>query len=501
VPGRFYSGWENRVASESGVTLGWVILIQDITEVVSLIRNIQAQHDEIVAMRDNLKEGLFLMDRKYRIQPSYSRALEEILSGKNFQGKCFTDLLINSFNKRDIETIADYFRMIADKSVDSAMLDEINPLREFTYNSIETGIQKTLCCIFAPVDQQGGEVFVMGTIQDISAETALKKQLAKEEARRHEEMHSLFEVMQADQKVFSYFIEDADYEFNQAHLMLKENNYSNRHALINLYQTVHAVKSNAVIVGLASYGEKLHELESKIRVLRNSDGEITSEDLGRIVAELEECIQEKVKLTEIVKRIKGFNVENTKTIMDDEAFTEVLRRACEKVAADEQKDATFIVEAFDRNALQNQELRRVMKDILTQMVRNSVFHGIEKPEKRLACGKGKTGKITLSVNVENDAIHIALADDGQGLDFDRIAQQAEARGLIENPDDKNNQQFLTNIIFSPGFSTSETENIHAGRGIGLNLVRDRLKEVNGTMQIRNQAGQGLTYMLTIPIPE
>ena len=226
----------------------------------------------------------------------------------------------------------------------------------------------------------------------------------------------------------------------------------------------------------------------------------------RITLELEKCIQEKEKLTEIVQRLRDFSASDgkpdagKKSIKDDEAFTESLRQACEKVAADERKNVLFTVEAFDRTVLQHQELRRTIKEILTQMVRNAVYHGIEKPEERLALGKDETGKITLSVNAENGFVNVVLADDGHGLDFARIAKSAEARGLIKNPADKNNPGFLTNIIFSPGFSTSETENMHAGRGIGLNLVKDRLREAKGTMQIHNKKGQGLTYILRIPMP-
>ena len=107
-PGKIYSGWTNRVASETGATLGWVILIQDITETVSLIRSIQAQRDEIAAMRDNLKEGIFLMDREFSIQDSYSRSMEEILSGKDLRGRSFIDLLGASYNSGDLATVADY---------------------------------------------------------------------------------------------------------------------------------------------------------------------------------------------------------------------------------------------------------------------------------------------------------------------------------------------------------------------------------------------------------
>jgi two-component system chemotaxis sensor kinase CheA len=497
-PGKIYSGWTNRVTSESDITLGWVIMIQDITETVSLIRNIQAQRDEIAAMRDNLKEGLFLMDREYRIQPSYARALEEVLSGKSLQGRSFTGLLDKSFSQKDTETIADYFTMIMDKSVEPDMLEDMNPLREFSYISAETGEHKTLRCIFAPVEQESGEIFVMGTIQDISAETALKKQLAEEEERRQDEMRNLFEVMQVDQKVFANFMEDTDYEFQRINKMLKDKKVSNRRMLINLYQSVHAIKSNALIVGLSSYGEKLHALESEIKELRDKDNEPKFEEILHITVELEKRMQDKEKLPEILKRLRDFSAAGGETMKDDEAFTEALKRACERVAADEQKKVIFAVKTFDREALA-QGRRREMKEILTQLVRNAVYHGIEKPEERLAQGKDQAGKITLAVTLEDGAVRMILEDDGGGLDFNRIAEKALAQGLIKNPGDKTNRQFLSNIIFNPGFSTSETENIHAGRGIGLNLVRDRLREIKGTMQLRGKKGRGLVFDIKIPL--
>ena len=144
----------------------------------------------------------------------------------------------------------------------------------------------------------------------------------------------------------------------------------------------------------------------------------------------------------------------------------------------------------------------MMKEILTQLVRNAVHHGIEMTEERLARGKDETGKITLSVTMEDPpgAVRMILADDGQGLDFNRIAETAVAKGLLKNPDTgRNDPKQLLNCIFSPGFSTSETEDMHAGRGIGLNLVRDRVREANGKINVKTQAGRGLSFDITIPV--
>ena len=498
-PGKIYSGWENRVSSESGATLGWVILIQDITETVSLIQNIQAQRDEIAAMRDNLKEGLFLMDKNHLIQPSYSKAMEDVLSAKQLQGKSFTALLNKSFPPKDIETIGDYFTMITDKSIDPEMLEDMNPLTEFSYISAETGFNKTLRCLFAPVDQGGGEIFLMGTIQDISAETLLKKQLADEEAKRQDEMRNLFEVMHLDQNVFADFIEDTDDEFKRINDLLKNKSIPNRELLVKLYQLVHAIKSNAVIVGLSSYGDKLHGLETQIKTLREKETEAEFDQILHITVELEKLQKEKEKLVDTLTRIHDFSSSaKTGGKKEEDIFIDALKQICKRVADDENKKVSLVVEAFDKNALAHGQ-RRVIKEVLTQLVRNAVFHGIETPGERLAAGKAEEGKITLNVKTENERIRLLLADDGQGLDFDAIARKALAMGLLKDPEkDKTSKQVLSNLIFGTGFSTSEKEDLHGGRGIGLNLVRDSLKEIQGTIQLNSQKGQGLSFDISIP---
>jgi two-component system chemotaxis sensor kinase CheA len=385
-----------------------------------------------------------------------------------------------------------------DKSADSQMLEDINPLKEFSYVSVETAAQKTLRCLFAPVDQGGGEVFVMGTIQDITAETVLKKQLAEEEARRQDEMRNLFEVMQVDQKVLGDFIEDANYEFDRINGMLKDKKLPNRQLLVNIYQNVHSIKSNAVIIGLSGYGERLHGLETEIKTLSEKEGEPSNDDILHITVLLEERMRDMDKFPEIISRIKSFNAADAGIKKDDEVFIDARKQECDRIACDEQKKVNLVIDAFDKEAL-DRGPRRVMKEILIQLVRNAVHHGIESPAERLARGKEETGKITLSVSAAAGAVRMILRDDGRGLDFGRIAQKAKERGLLKNPESNNNDaQALLNCIFSPGFSTSQTEDMHAGRGIGLNIVKDRLREVKGKLGVQTQKGRGLAFDIRIP---
>jgi chemotaxis protein histidine kinase CheA len=160
------------------------------------------------------------------------------------------------------------------------------------------------------------------------------------------------------------------------------------------------------------------------------------------------------------------------------------------------KKIKFTVDEFDVHALDNGP-RRIIKETLMQLARNSAVHGIETPEDRTAKGKNETGIIQLSIKANNGTIHIKLADDGRGLDYGKIADKALLLNLIKTEDAKNKNALLK-VIFSPGFSTAETEGIHAGRGIGLSLVQDRVRLIKGSVKVRSETGKGTEFNLLFP---
>jgi two-component system chemotaxis sensor kinase CheA len=145
--------------------------------------------------------------------------------------------------------------------------------------------------------------------------------------------------------------------------------------------------------------------------------------------------------------------------------------------------------------------RRQVKEMLIQIVRNAVYHGIESPEARVAKGKNETGEIELSVQKEGDAIRISLKDDGKGLDFEAIRRKAIEQHILSEaeaggPEDRNR---LLQIIFAPGFSTADTANAHAGRGIGLNMVQHRIHELGGTIKVQTALNKGTAFIVSIPL--
>ncbi len=139
-------------------------------------------------------------------------------------------------------------------------------------------------------------------------------------------------------------------------------------------------------------------------------------------------------------------------------------------------------------------------DPLVHLVRNSLDHGLEMPEVRANAGKPRAGTIRLEASQEGDQIVILIADDGAGIDPDRIARKAIERELatVERIRSLSKREIL-DFIFLPGFSTAEKVNDLSGRGVGMDVVRSNLKKLNGTIDLDSQLGVGTTIRLKLPL--
>jgi len=459
-----------------------------------------AERDEIAAMKDSVKIGLFFMDKNYVIQDHYSRYLEELLSETSLFGKLFTDLISDSVTASELESIKDYFKMVMERAYDQEMLDDINPLSELYYVNSRTKKRKVFQCAFSTIERDRGEIFILVTIYDITIRVELEQRLAEEEALRQEEMQSIFELIQVDPDVFSEFMEDVEHEFENMDKIFKDDAISAHDVLIKVYQSVHAIKSNAVILGLNIFGNKLHELESKIKKMRESEEEVPLAERISLAMEVEKIFTEKEQFKNIIEKIQSYGGGGgTGKKQNLKMMVESLAKAAERAADDMEKKVQFLVDDVDNDAVEKGP-RRIIKEILLQLVRNSVVHGIEMPDIRQAKGKNETGSIKLSIKMaeDNKEILIELNDDGGGLDFQGIAERALQNNLIKR-EDADNKSLLKKVIFSPGFSTAAEEGIHGGRGIGLNLVRDRIKEVNGSIKLRTEADKGTVFLVSIPV--
>jgi two-component system, chemotaxis family, sensor kinase CheA len=137
-------------------------------------------------------------------------------------------------------------------------------------------------------------------------------------------------------------------------------------------------------------------------------------------------------------------------------------------------------------------------DPLVHLVRNSIDHGIELPQARVAAGKPSTGVISLEAYHKGGSIVVEVCDDGGGLQRERILAKARERNLVGATEALTDEQ-IYHLIFMPGFSTAEQATDISGRGVGMDVVRRNIKELGGSIEVSSTAGRGSRFVITLPL--
>ncbi len=173
-----------------------------------------------------------------------------------------------------------------------------------------------------------------------------------------------------------------------------------------------------------------------------------------------------------------------------------LRRIVRQTAAELGKQVELKLHGME-GELDRSVLERIIPPV-EHMLRNAIAHGIETPSQRRIAGKPETGTIELSFEREGSDMVLRIRDDGAGIDLDAVQRKAVERGLLE-PGATVPRDVLLNMIMEPGFSTAETVNQVAGRGVGMDVVNTEVKQLGGLIDIDSAPGQGTTFTISMPL--
>ncbi|EOZ4756945.1 chemotaxis protein CheA [Pseudomonas aeruginosa] len=148
----------------------------------------------------------------------------------------------------------------------------------------------------------------------------------------------------------------------------------------------------------------------------------------------------------------------------------------------------------------DKNLVEALADPLVHLVRNAVDHGIESPEEREAAGKPRVGQVVLSAEQEGDHILLMITDDGKGMDAEVLRNKAVEKGLLErDAADRLTDLECYNLIFAPGFSTKTEISDVSGRGVGMDVVKTKISQLNGTVSVFSQKGSGSKIVIKVPL--
>ncbi|GAB6863228.1 chemotaxis protein CheA [Haloplanus litoreus] len=173
-------------------------------------------------------------------------------------------------------------------------------------------------------------------------------------------------------------------------------------------------------------------------------------------------------------------------------------RLVRDLARDQEKDVDFRMEGQDIEL--DRTILTEISDPLMHILRNAVDHGIEPPEEREAAGKDREGTIELRASRERDHVTVTVEDDGRGLDVDELRRKAVEKGVrseaeLESMEDSE----VYDLVFHPGFSTADEVTDVSGRGVGMDVVHSTVKQLDGSVNVESEYGEGTTVTLRLPV--
>ncbi len=265
-------------------------------------------------------------------------------------------------------------------------------------------------------------------------------------------------------------------------------------------QAVSAAKQETPVSGLGDSGSIRVSVE-KIDELMNTVGElvITQAMLSQLGAQFDGADAEKLRgglaqlernmreLQESVMRVRMLPISFVFS-----RFPRMVRDLAQRLGKQIELKLTGEQTELDKTVLEK------IGDPLVHLVRNSIDHGIELPEARIAGGKSAEGTVQLDACHRGGNIAVEVSDDGGGLDKERILAKARARGLV-GPDDSPTDAEIYELIFLPGFSTADKTTDVSGRGVGMDVVRRNVKELGGKVDVRSEPGRGSRFTITLPL--
>jgi len=222
------------------------------------------------------------------------------------------------------------------------------------------------------------------------------------------------------------------------------------------------------------------------QLMRNPDTAAVGSEIGSLAAHLQRTS------SELQEGIMQARLLPVKSIFSK--FPRMMRDLSRRCG----KEIDFEIEG--ENTELDRTVLEAIDDPLIHILRNSVDHGIELPEKRIAAGKSPRGRVVLSAVHEENQVVVRVEDDGAGIDAEKVKRSAVRKGLIsEEVAQKLSEKEALELIFMPGFSTAEVATEVSGRGVGMDVVRANLEKVNGQIEVRTKLGEGTVVTLRLPL--
>ena len=470
-------------------TLNFVFIVfKFIRRLLESDQNAEQARRETRDILDTVREGLFLLGRDGRIGAQQSRSLPELFGRPLSAGQKFDTLLAELLDPEQHEAARDYMELLFNRKVKPALLEELNPLREVTLKQ-QDGRRKGpshLAFEFTQVQQNSEVGALLVTVTDISRQMQLAQDLAGAEARAGSEVESLLSVLDQDPEQVRDFLQAGEARLglvNQALQDVKPETRAYAELINQVFRGVHSIKGEAGALGLTDVSAQAHLFEDLLTPLRRRQ-DLTGDDLIPIAFQVGQLREKLARVQAVLARV---NRQRQPEAAAPHPFAELkkqIEHLALKVAEDLNKKVRIEVDFPSQAPDLDERLLRNLREMLPQLVRNAVAHGIEAEAERLQAGKVPEGTVRVEFTPAADgSLSLSVRDDGRGISCARIRARLLEQGHTPERVQAMSERELLACLFTPGFSLVEEAHEHAGRGVGLDLIRDMAARAGARLRL------------------
>ncbi|HKY02971.1 MAG TPA: ATP-binding protein, partial [Burkholderiales bacterium] len=402
-----------------------------------------------------------------------------------------------------LATAKDYMELLFGERVNEKLVGDLNPLDvvEVNFPNASGGFDtKFLEFRFSRVYEQGVLSHLLVTVNDISERIKLQRELYASQERAEAQMDLLMEVLHMEPQVLRNFLVGTRDALEGVNDVLKQpvrhqEDYGQKVA--SIFRLVHRVKGDAAAAGLRSIESAAHEIENSLDGLRKLP-RIGGNDFLALAVRLDLLFARVEALDALLQKFGSLQSVAAETRVEASPWT-VYEQLAKRVAERQGKRVSFAYRGVDYEAIP-ERYRNAIGDMLTQFVRNACVHGIETPEVRSAMGKSPIGELSASVlHTRNSGLEFSLRDDGAGLSVEKIRASVIESGRMSAAEAAASPAAkLLHFIFEPAFSTANSIDEDAGRGVGLDLVKTLAQSLGGRIRLSSVPGSYTEFRVSFP---
>ena len=463
---------------------------------------LQAAKKETDDILHNAKEGLFLLDKNYEIGSQYALIMNNIFEKKNLARKNLLNLLKHYINHTHLETTKRYLDMMFRDEIDEETLDQLNPLDQIELQFDSGKRIKYLTFEFSRIKSQDtGILELMATVSDITEQVLLGIKLKESEERTKKQMNWMLSILHVEPNMLQEFIESASHELSYIDSLLdiEVSIKSPMDILTKIYRSVHLIKGNASLLSLDFFADQAHRIEDLISDIQ-THAEVNKKDLDELESKVSEMLDSLKQVNDLLDKIGKIHSQmRPKRGYEIKLLIDSLNNLIKQLSSDAGKKIRLNTRKFNGNIIPHQYWL-LIKEILIQVIRNSIAHGIELPEERKKEKKSEEGKIELETAQKNNEIYLIIKDDGRGIQLNKLRQKArESNKWPADEVDRWDDDRVVNVLFESGISTSDKVDMSAGRGVGMDGVRDRVMNHKGKILVDFKEGKYTQFQIILPL--